>query len=203
MSARRGSASVLVFGSINTDLVVYLSRLPHPGETVSGGTYSWFPGGKGANAAVAACRAGAPVKVFGAVGEDYWGSERVRSLRDEGIDVGGIVVKQGAPSGVAQIWVDARGENSIAVAPGANALFAAADVPALPMRGGEGGVAAFQNEVPQETTEALIRTCKRLGYTTVWNVAPECKRRPERATGGPATPRTPTAGAAKSSSAPS
>jgi ribokinase len=176
MSAASGS--VLVFGSINTDLVVYLPRLPYPGETVSGGTYASFPGGKGANAAVAAARSGAGVRMYGAVGADPFGEERRKSLAAEGIDTSGIVVKPGVPSGVAQIWVDARGENSIAVAPGANAAFAAGDVGGGPPPCAPGAVASFQNEVPQAATEALLQACKAAGYVTVWNVAPECSVRP-------------------------
>lgn len=182
MSHARGLARVLVFGSINTDLVVYLPRLPYPGETVSGGTFASFPGGKGANSAVAAARSGARVAVFGAVGEDSFGAERLRSLDSEGIDTTGVVRKQGVPSGVAQIWVDARGENSIAVAPGANASFAAEDVRGLPPAGGSDAVASFQNEVPQPATEGLLRACKAAGYQTIWNVAPECTVAPAEAT---------------------
>jgi len=182
MSQAHGSPKVLVFGIINTDLVVYLPRLPYPGETVSGGTFASFPGGKGANAAVAAARSGAQVAMFGAVGEDAFGAERLRSLGAEGMDTSGIVVKRGVPSGVAQIWVDARGENSIAVAPGANESFAAADVRDLPPAGLSGAVASFQNEVPQAATESLIRACKAAGYLTIWNVAPECRIAPAEAT---------------------
>jgi ribokinase len=170
-------AVVLVFGSINTDLVVYLSRLPGPGETITGGTFASFPGGKGANTAVAAARAGVTVRLHGAVGADTYGRERLEGLLAEGIDVRGVLTRGEAHTGVAQIRVAEDGENSIAVSPGANWLYAASDARIADTAG---AVAAFQNEIPQDATESLIRVCKSLGHVTVWNVAPGCSRPPDR-----------------------
>jgi ribokinase len=121
-------AEVVVVGSVNTDLVVLVDHLPAPGETVSGGTFERHGGGKGANQAVAAARAGAHVRFVGAVGDDDLGREAVALLEREGIDVAGIVRLDGAPTGVALIVVDARGENQIAVASGANAILSEAHV---------------------------------------------------------------------------
>jgi ribokinase len=118
-SARR-PRRILIVGSINADLVVHVPHLPAPGETVAGGRFEHYGGGKGANQAVAAARLGATVRFVGAVGEDDIGSDLRRELVEEGIDVSGLVSIPRAPSGVAVIIVDDFGENQIAVALGAN-----------------------------------------------------------------------------------
>ena len=97
------AARVFVFGSINTDLVVYVAHLPRPGETIGGGTYQSFPGGKGANQAVAAARAGAAVQLYGCLGDDAFGRERLASLEETGVSTGGVRVLPGVASGVAGI----------------------------------------------------------------------------------------------------
>ena len=122
-------SDLLVVGSVNADLVVRLSRLPAPGETVSGGTFERHPGGKSANQAVAAARLGAQVAFVGAVGDDDLGADAVAALEHEGIDCSGVARLDDAPTGVALIVVDEAGENQIAVASGANARLAD---PALP-----------------------------------------------------------------------
>lgn len=111
---------MLVVGSVNVDLVVATGRLPRPGETVTGGTFSRHSGGKGGNQAVAAARAGARVAFVGAVGADDLGAEATGALHEEGIEVA-VERLSGPATGVAVIVVDAAGENQIAVAPGANA----------------------------------------------------------------------------------
>ncbi len=176
------SGRVFVFGSINTDLVVYVQRLPRPGETVSGGLYESFPGGKGANQAVAAARDGAAVELFGCLGDDPFGTERLASLARAGISTRGVRVLAGVHSGVAQILVDASGENTIAVAPGANMRFSADGIEIPRARAGETCVSLFQNEVPLEATEALILRAAGAGHTVLWNLAPTIERRPERRT---------------------
>ncbi len=168
---------VLVFGSINTDLVTYVEKLPSPGETVTGGRFATFAGGKGANQAVAASRAGADVTMFGAVGDDSYGRERLDDLKNDGIDVGGIIVKKGIHSGIAQIIVGARGENLIAVASGANFEFSENDVEVPSVYGSE-TVVLFQNELKQDTTEVFIRHAKENGYTVLWNIAPMVVKSP-------------------------
>ncbi|HEX2235472.1 MAG TPA: PfkB family carbohydrate kinase, partial [Actinomycetota bacterium] len=140
---------VIVVGSVNTDLVVSVERLPGPGETVTGGAFERHGGGKGANQAVAAARAGASVAFVGAVGDDDLGSEALALLEREGIDVSGVRRLPDAPTGVAAIVVDARGENQIAVASGANARVAGADVArALDGRTAPRGVVLSNLEVP-------------------------------------------------------
>lgn len=110
---------VLVIGSINMDLVVHAARFPMPGETVSGKSFTTFPGGKGANQAVAACRLGARVAMIGCVGEDAFGTELLQGLRDEGIDTRYVRSAPATPTGVASIIVN-DSENAIVVVPGAN-----------------------------------------------------------------------------------
>jgi ribokinase len=176
------AARVFVFGSINTDLVVYVARLPQPGETIGGGTYGSFPGGKGANQAVAASRAGAVVELYGCLGDDAFGRERIATLQQTGISTRGVRMLSDVASGVAQITVDAAGENTIAVAPGANDRFRAEGVTLPSPARGETWVSLFQNEVPQDTTEALILDARAAGHTVFWNLAPTLSRRPSEET---------------------
>lgn len=119
---------VIVVGSINVDVVVRVARLPAPGETIAGGELERHGGGKGANQAVAAARAGARVHMIGAVGDDDFGRAALDELTGEGIDCSGVAVLGRAATGVAAITVDAAGENQIAVASGANRALAAEQV---------------------------------------------------------------------------
>ncbi|MGW5558170.1 ribokinase [Micromonospora sp. NPDC003944] len=164
------SARVAVVGSSNLDLVVSASRLPRPGETVLGGTFRTVPGGKGANQAVAAARAGATCDFVGAVGDDEFGARMRASLADAGVDVRGLRTVAG-PSGVALIAVDRDAENFIVVAPGANgtlteldaddrATIAAADVLLL------------QLEVPLAAVTQAADWARADGTTVVLNAAP-------------------------------
>ncbi len=178
MVGRKTMGKVLVFGSINTDLVTYVDTLPAPGETVSSGKFMSFPGGKGANQAVAAVLAGAEVEMFGCLGDDSLGKERMMSLEHAGVSTRNIMVKAGIHSGIAQIIVDKSGENVIAVAPGANSLFSFDDVTFLEYSKGETIVSLFQNEIPQATTEAIIRECKKREMLVLWNMAPACQEKP-------------------------
>ncbi len=179
---RKTMGKILVFGSINTDLVTYVDSLPSPGETVTGGKFQSFPGGKGANQAVAAARAGATVEMFGCVGDDPLGREQIKSLESKGVSIRNIIVKAGIHSGIAQIMVDAKGRNLIAVAPGANFQFAANDIviPEYPEE--ETKISLVQNEIPQETTETVIQECKTRKLLVIWNVAPAWQKKPSRET---------------------
>ncbi len=120
-SMSQPSGAVVVVGSINVDLIVGVSRLPRPGETVLGDRFVQQNGGKSANQAVAASRAGATVTMLGAVGDDELGRIALAGLTDVGVDVQHCRVVDGQHTGLALIVVDAAGENQIAVAPGANA----------------------------------------------------------------------------------
>jgi len=182
------NGKVFVFGSINTDMVVYIERLPQPGETVSGGVYASFPGGKGANQAVAAARASGgavarpgsdtAVEMFGCLGDDSLGRERLASLEATGVSTRGVRLVAGTHSGIAQITVDASGENTIAVAPGANGRFSAAGIEMPRPARGETIVSLLQNEVPQEVSEELIRRAHAAGHVVLWNLAPTIGHRP-------------------------
>jgi len=173
---------VLVFGSINTDLVIYVDTLPASGETVTNGEFMSFPGGKGANQAVAAVRAGAEVEMFGCLGDDTLGKERMKSLENAGVSTHNITVKTGVHSGIAQIMVDKRGENVIAVAPGANSSFSLRDITFPGQPEGERIVSLFQNEIPQVNTEATIQECKKREMLVLWNIAPACHEKPSSET---------------------
>ncbi len=124
---RRPRRRAIVVGSINLDLVLRMPRLPRAGETVTGGTFARHHGGKGANQAVAAARAGADVHLVGAVGEDD-GQDSLDALAAEGVDVSGVATLHGQHTGHAAVIVDGSGENQIAVAPGANAAVTAGHV---------------------------------------------------------------------------
>ena len=158
--------TVLVFGSMNNDLVVRSPRHPQPGETLLGGPFSTHQGGKGANQAVAAAVMGADVRMRGAVGDDPFGIDLVAALVEAGIDVADVGVVEG-PSGVAVITVDDAGENTIVVAPGANGSVTADD---LDLEGVS--VLLAQLEVPIESVRTALRLAKAMGVMTVLNAAP-------------------------------
>jgi ribokinase len=164
-----GAAVILVFGSINIDLVVPVPVLPRPGETVLGGDYALLPGGKGANQALAARRAGSAVAMAGAVGDDGFAVIALSTLRAAGIDLG-LVRRSSLPTGVAAIMVGAGGDNLIAMAPGANRAAVASDVPDAAL--GADTILVCQLEVPAAETLALIRRATALGSRTILNLAP-------------------------------
>ncbi len=161
---------VIVVGSINVDLVVAADRLPHPGETVLGGRFARHFGGKGANQAVAAARAGASVVMVGAVGRDANGDDSLAALAAEGIDVS-RVRRVDAPTGVAIIAVAADGENQIVVASGANAEVSAADAGLHDLADGPGVLLACL-EIPMPSVVAAVAAAKRIGLQPVVNPAP-------------------------------
>src|SRR5436305_1801236 len=160
---------ILVFGSINIDLMVPVPELPHPGETVLGGDYQLLPGGKGANQALAACRAGASVTMAGAVGNDGFAAAALELLRRDGVDLG-LVRRVERPTGCAAIMVGESGENLIAVAPGANTEAVASAVPDEVL--GSGTIVLCQMEVPVAETAALTRRAAARGARIVLNLAP-------------------------------
>jgi ribokinase len=165
---------VIVVGSVNIDLVVTADRLPGPGETVTGGRFARHHGGKGGNQAVAAARLGAHTAFVGAIGDDALGAEARTALEVEGIDLRGLATLQGEATGVALIVVDANGENSIAVAGGANAALTEAHVrdafrilaPAV------GDVVLVGHEIPTAATAEALRLGSVAGATTILNPAP-------------------------------
>jgi ribokinase len=114
---------VFAVGSINQDFVLAVERRPEPGETVTNAELTLLPGGKGANAAIAAARLGAEVSMLGRVGEDAFGAELIKNLRENGVDVEYVRATPDAPTGSAFITVTPDGENAIVVSPGANRSF--------------------------------------------------------------------------------
>src|SRR5207253_5337495 len=160
---------ILVFGSINADLIVPVPRLPRPGETVLGGDYAMLPGGKGANQALSTRRAGAAVALAGAVGADHFADIALDLLRREGVDTRLVrVVEQ--PTGCAAIMVSKEGENLIAVASGAN-MSVRSDQIADDLLGPDVTLIA-QMEVPPSETEILIRRVRADHGRVLLNLAP-------------------------------
>src|ERR1700741_1866354 len=160
---------ILSFGSINADLIVPVPKLPQPGETVLGGSYELLPGGKGANQALAARRAGADVVLAGAVGRDGFAAIALASLRGEGVDTR-LVRDLELPTGCALIMVSAAGENIIAVASGANMGVRCDWVPEDLLNANTTLVA--QLEVPPDEPQRLIRRVRGRGGRCVLNLAP-------------------------------
>ena len=160
---------ILVFGSINVDVVVPVPHLPAAGETVLGGDFALLPGGKGANQAVAARRAGAEVVMAGAVGTDSFAPVALGGLERAGVETGLVrIVEQ--PTGCALIMVGENGENLIAVASGANRAVRADQVP--DDRLGPRVMVLAQGEVPFEETLALMRRARARGGSCLLNLAP-------------------------------
>jgi ribokinase len=147
---------LLVVGSANADLVVGVERRPAAGETVLGSDLAVHPGGKGANQAVAAARLGARTALLARVGDDAYGRLLLDTQRAAGVDTVGVLVG-GAPTGVALITVDPSGDNSIVVAPGANARLAPGDVRAAACLLQASRVVSAQLEIPLETVEEIVR----------------------------------------------
>lgn len=166
------SARIVVVGSANTDMVVRVPRLPRPGETVIGGSFFSARGGKGANQAVAAARAGGSVALIACLGDDAFGDETLAALAAEGIALHGVRRMSDARSGVALILVDERGENSIAVAPGANALLGPEQVASCAEVLTTGDILLTQLETPLETVLAALRAANRAGARAILNPAP-------------------------------
>lgn len=163
---------VCVVGSLNMDLVIRAPRLPTRGETVTGGEFATFRGGKGANQAVAAARLGAGVSIVGCVGDDLFGRQLLDGLREEGVDTRAVRVDRGTPSGVALITVDPAGHNTIVVAPGANRRLTAADVDAARQAIAEADVLLAQLEVPVEAVLQAARIARARGRPLVLDPAP-------------------------------
>jgi ribokinase len=167
---------IVVFGSINVDLVFPLERLPRAGETILGERYFISAGGKGANQAVAAARDGAHVRMVGAVGDDGFAAIGLAELTQAGVDLG-RVAKVAAPTGCAGIFVDRNGRNQIAVAAGANAQVAAAQLPDDWLQ--SGATLLCQMELRETETAAAIHRAKTRGARVILNLAPAADLGPE------------------------
>jgi ribokinase len=163
---------IVVVGSANTDMVVKTDRIPGPGETVIGGEFIMAAGGKGANQAVAAARLGAQVTFVACLGQDMFGDQAIADYQREGIDTSLIVRDKDAASGVALIFVDAGGENSIAVASGANAHLTPASVERARDAIANADVLLAQLEVPIDSVRRAIELAHAAGTPVILNPAP-------------------------------
>jgi ribokinase len=164
---------VVVLGSSNTDMNVRLPQLPRPGETRLGGAFAMGPGGKGANQAVAARRAGAEVRFVAAVGDDSLGQQALQHYQQEGLKTEYVRTVSGTPSGVALIFIAEDGENLIGVAPGANAALTSRDIDLLPDSVFDpSAVLLVSLEVPLHVVARMVERASTRGMKVILNPAP-------------------------------
>jgi len=163
---------ITIVGSINIDLVFRTPRMPMLGETISGDGFRQVAGGKGANQAVAAARQGAEVRFIGAVGDDEFGRSALAGLRGNDICIEGVLTVPGVATGVAGIFVDSDGANSIVIAPGANDVLSVAQVEAAGATIEGASYLVCQLESPLETVTRAIEIARAAGVKVVLNAAP-------------------------------
>lgn len=163
---------ILVVGSLNMDLVVRSPRHPQPGETLLGTEFHTFPGGKGANQAVAAARLGGQVKLIGRVGADAFGNALLETLSQDGVDTRHVEQLQDAPTGIALITVNDAGQNTIVVVPGANAKLSPPDLLSAAPSFEGASVVVIQLEIPLLTVTYAADLARRHGARVVLNPAP-------------------------------
>jgi ribokinase len=164
--------SIVVIGSSNTDMIIQLDRIPRPGETILGGEFSTAAGGKGANQAVGAARAGGKVTFVARVGRDMFGDQAVAGFERDVIVTDFVFRDPVAPSGVALIFVAKDGENSIAVAGGANSKLSPADVRKAKRAIAGASAVVMQLETPLETVQAAAELAAKAGVRVILNPAP-------------------------------
>jgi ribokinase len=170
---------IVVVGSSNSDMTIKAARIPKPGETVLGGSFSMAAGGKGANQAVAAARAGGKVIFVARVGDDYFGERALKHFVADQIDISYIVKDKESPSGIALIFVGDKGENSIAVAAGANARLSKSDIDKCNDAIASAEILLMQLETPLETVHAAAEIASSRGVKVILNPAPARKLPPE------------------------
>ncbi|MDA3893642.1 MAG: ribokinase [Salinivirgaceae bacterium] len=164
---------IVVIGSSNTDMVVTSPKLPLPGETIMGNEFYMVAGGKGANQAVAASRAGGDVMFIAKVGDDDFGKNALYGYQKDNIDTSNISIDQDMPSGIAVILVDeVSGQNSIVVAPGSNSKLSIDDIKAVENEIKLAEVVLVQLEIPIETVKYALQIAKGAGVKTILNPAP-------------------------------
>ncbi|SDU79166.1 ribokinase [Jiangella alkaliphila] len=167
------ASSVIVVGSANQDYVMSIDALPAPGETRLAESFQKFPGGKGANQAVACARLGVPVSLVGAVGDDADGALIIRDLRSEGIDTSEIEITTSERTGMAIVSVLPGGENTVTVVPGANFTLAPARITRAVQRlAADESIVVVQAEIPVECIEATVLAASAVGARPVLNLAP-------------------------------
>ena len=162
--------NILVIGSLNADLVVRAPRFPVPGETIHGENLVTFPGGKGANQAVAVARLGAKVSMVGRVGNDSFGATLIENLRKNHVDVKQIITDESTPTGTAVIIVDAQGQNSIVLSPGSNAKVIPNDI--KPEVFVNASLLLLQFEIPIDTVIHSANLAREKGLRILLNPAP-------------------------------
>lgn len=165
-------AKIIVLGSSNTDMIVKVPRIPAPGETILGGKFVQAAGGKGANQAVAAARSGGEVTFIANTGDDNFGKEAIQGFKKEGINTNNIFVDEESPSGVALIFVAEDGENSIAVASGANGTLTPSQIREVKDVILAGDILLTQLETPIETVTEAIRIASENNVKVILNPAP-------------------------------
>ena len=163
---------IIVIGSSNTDMVVKVPHIPAPGETILGTDFMTIAGGKGANQAVAAARAGADVTFIACVSDDSFGKQAVKNYRNDGIDTSCIKIQPGTHSGIALINVAEDGENSISVAPGANSYLFPEDIYGFENAFDGAKMVLAQLEIPMETVKAAAEVAHKKGIPFILNPAP-------------------------------
>jgi ribokinase len=168
------SGEIVVIGAANTDLTAYVDRIPDGGETIHGNNFTTGFGGKGANQAVAAKRAGANVTLITGLGADIFGKNTKTHLETEGIDTSAILYGE-QPSGVAHIWVDAEGENRIIIIPGANLELSTEFISNAVLKSANLSIVIAQCELPQDFAIAAFKSAKVKKAITILNPAPAVK----------------------------
>jgi ribokinase len=169
---RGKNMNIVVVGSSNTDMIIKVPRIPKPGETILGGKFTTAAGGKGANQAVAAARAGGKVTFIARVGDDLFGNQAIEGFKQDNINVENIKKDVNEPSGVALIYVDDQGENSIGVASGANAVLSIKDVDEAVEKITSADILLMQLETPLETVTTAAAIAKQAGVKVILNPAP-------------------------------
>lgn len=163
---------IVVVGSSNVDLLMKMDHLPEKGETVTDAVFSQVYGGKGANQAVAAARAGGKVSFVNCVGEDAYTPQMVRNYLDDGIDTTWVFEERGVASGHALIMIGDAGNNYLAVAPGANYRLTPEKIRDAQPVFEDAGMVVMQYEIPQETILTVMDIATEMGIPVLWNVAP-------------------------------
>jgi ribokinase len=167
-----GRSAVLVIGSANTDMIIQVDRIPKSGETILGGEFTSTAGGKGANQAVAAARAGGAITFIARVGQDIFGAQAIAGYLSDGINTDHVIRDRTSPSGVALIFVGKGGQNSIAVASGANGKLSPDDIRKAKRAFSNVGVVLLQLETPLNTVKEAVALAVLSGARVILNPAP-------------------------------
>lgn len=166
------SGEIITMGGINMDLVMFMDRMPGPGETVVTDNFHTFPGGKGGNQAVTAARLGGNVRFFGKLSNDTFSNDLLQKMQANGVDTSNILIAPEKTAGIAIIWVDKTGQNSIAFTPGANALLTVEEIYAQQGVFKPGAILLSSMETGPELVYAAIRAAKNAGMFTILDPAP-------------------------------